>query len=270
MRLYAMVLPVILGYLPTQQQRVGDVEEARFISQAACACFTVALVALTASCPLPCSSKAQQICLFHLILGCALVLSLAVPSMLCWAPYFSCIRPVFHLLPHSFQLRVLQVFPYVFDAIKRLVGLVSFVVGSLFQMLRKPFGLLIGKSNAIGRLVPVCVSRYPPQSSSPAQANFNPQQVVELAAGGRLVAVGVAQSSSPARANFNLQQVVEAVELSVQSSNAIGRSVAVGASPHAQSSSPAQANFNSQQEVVELRVQEMASKDASTSGVHKP
>ncbi|XXG70986.1 hypothetical protein AAC387_Pa07g0339 [Persea americana] len=128
-------------------------------------------------------------------------------------------------------------------------------------MLRKPFGLLIGKSNAIRRLVSVGVSRYPPQSSSPAQANFKPQQVVELAAGGRLVAVGV---------DFNSQQVVEAVELSVQSSNAIGRSVAVGASPHAQSSSPAQANFNSQQEVAELRVQEVASKDASTSGVHKP
>ncbi|XXG70989.1 hypothetical protein AAC387_Pa07g0342 [Persea americana] len=231
MRLYAMVLTVILGYFPLQQQQQQR-EGARLYSQAASLCFTIALCALTASCRLPCYSKARQICLFHLILGCALLLSLSVPSMLCWAPYFSCMRPFFHLLPRPFQLRVLQFFRSVYGAIERLVGLVSYVVGSLFQMLRNPFGFLLVQIKAIRRLAAIGVSRHA-QSSSPAQANFNSQQVLEVR---------------------------------VQD-NGTGRLVAVGAGRHAQSSSPAQANFKSELEVVELRVQEVTSTDASTSGV---
>eukprot|EP00268_Persea_americana_P048727 TRINITY_DN5173_c0_g2_i3.p1 TRINITY_DN5173_c0_g2~~TRINITY_DN5173_c0_g2_i3.p1 ORF type:complete len:152 (-),score=9.03 TRINITY_DN5173_c0_g2_i3:759-1214(-) len=124
-RRYAMFLSVILSYLQvSQQQRQGGGggdEEARIYSQAASLCFSMALITLTTSSPLPCKSKALQIGLFHLILGCALPLSWAVPNILWWTPFLSCIRPFFHLLPDRFQLQILQFSRSVWNDIKLLL-----------------------------------------------------------------------------------------------------------------------------------------------------
>lgn len=166
-----MVLPVISGYLQSQPQHCGgDEEQARLYSQAAYLCFTVALVALTASGPLPSASKTLQSCLFLLILGCSLLLSLAAPDMLGWAPYFSCIRPLFHLLPAEFQLRIRHFSQPVWDNTKQLLILLS-NVPSRFWILQSSES----EWNAIAGLV--AAGAIPnAQHSSPAQANLNSLQ----------------------------------------------------------------------------------------------
>eukprot|EP00268_Persea_americana_P052733 TRINITY_DN5923_c0_g1_i3.p1 TRINITY_DN5923_c0_g1~~TRINITY_DN5923_c0_g1_i3.p1 ORF type:complete len:237 (+),score=26.62 TRINITY_DN5923_c0_g1_i3:173-883(+) len=172
---YAMVLPVILGYLQSQPQHCGGEEEqARLYSQAAYLCFTVALVALTASGPLPSASKTLQFCLFLLILGCSLLLSLAEPDVLGWAPYFSRIRPLFHLLPAEFQLRILHFSQSVWDNTKQLLTLLS-NVPSRFWILQSSES----EWNAVAGLV--AAGAIPnAQHSSPAQTNLNSLQAVKL------------------------------------------------------------------------------------------
>ena len=182
-RWYAMFLSVILSYLQlSQQQRQGGGggdEEARIYSQAAALCFSMALITLTTSSPLPCSSKALQIGLFHLILGCAFPLSWAVPIILWWTPFLSCIRPFFHLLPDRFRLHILQFSRSVWNDSKLLVSIASSYVVSIF-----PFPLTImhffqSQWNDTGRLVAAGASQNV-EPSSPIQANFNSQQVIEL------------------------------------------------------------------------------------------
>ncbi|XXG63223.1 hypothetical protein AAC387_Pa05g1461 [Persea americana] len=134
------ILPIFLAYLqlisqPQHHQGGGVGGEgnaaaaAHFDSLTASSlCFTIALISLTSSRPLP-ASRGLKICVFHLILGTAVLLSSSVPNMLMlrWLPYFSCIRPFFHLLPLPFQLPILHSSKSIWEATKRYVG-------SLFQI----------------------------------------------------------------------------------------------------------------------------------------
>lgn len=122
---HGVVLPMILEYLQLispQRQGGGQGEEAQFGSLTASLCFTMALIVLAAARPLPpSSSTVLKFCIFFLILGCASLLSLALPKFLSWLPYFSIFRPFFHLLPRRFQLRILQFSRTIWGALKRLV-----------------------------------------------------------------------------------------------------------------------------------------------------
>eukprot|EP00268_Persea_americana_P048716 TRINITY_DN5173_c0_g1_i1.p1 TRINITY_DN5173_c0_g1~~TRINITY_DN5173_c0_g1_i1.p1 ORF type:complete len:208 (-),score=21.30 TRINITY_DN5173_c0_g1_i1:825-1448(-) len=158
------ILSILLGYLQliSQQQCLQGVI-------ASSLCFTIALIALTASMPLP-PSKGLKICIFLLILGCVIPLSSALPNVVCWLPYLSCILPLFHLLPPRVQLRILNFSKILRDAIKRYVDF-------LFHMLPGPFQLQIlqfseSSWNVVIELVPVNASPGA-QSSPPAQANIN-------------------------------------------------------------------------------------------------
>lgn len=120
---FGVVLSVILGYLQSicqQQPPCGGciaVEQSRFNLQMVPVYFTIAL---TASTPPP-PSYLLKITLLLLILGFASLLASAVPKMLNWVPYFSCIRPFFQLLPHQFQVRILQFVSKIWNSIERLM-----------------------------------------------------------------------------------------------------------------------------------------------------
>lgn len=206
---YAMLLPVVLGYLQSISQQhhhhrgSGGDEGAHFNSQMASICFTIALVALTASRPIACSSKAAQICLFNLILGCALLLSSAVPNRLCWAPYFSCIRPLFHLLPRPFQLLILHFFQCFWDDLKQKVL-------HLFELLPDPFRRWILQFSHSARRLVAAGAGPNTQPSSPKQANFSSEQVelVELGVQGvSSTDASPSLRSSSSQAQLNLEQV---------------------------------------------------------------
>lgn len=123
---FGVVLSVILGYLQSicqQEVPCGGciaLEQSRFNLQMVPVYFTIALIALTASTPPP-PSYLHKITLLLLILGFASLLASAVPKMLNWVPYFSCIRPFFQLLPHQFQLRILQFVSKIWNSIERLM-----------------------------------------------------------------------------------------------------------------------------------------------------
>ncbi|XXG63229.1 hypothetical protein AAC387_Pa05g1466 [Persea americana] len=179
------ILPILLGYLQliSQQKRRQDVGVGEGNDTAAridslipsSLCFSLSLIALTASMPLP-PSKGLNICIFLLILGRVIPLSSAFPNVVCWLPYLSCILPLFHLLPPRVQLRILCFSKILRDAIKRYVG-------SLFHMLPVSFQLQIlqfseSSWNDMRQLVTVDASPDA-QSSPPAQANIN-LDMVEL------------------------------------------------------------------------------------------
>lgn len=96
---YEVFFPAILAYVQLVQQDFHSFTISLY--------FTISLVMFTASMPVP-SSKLYKISLFFLILACASHLSSSLPNMLSWLPYCSCINPLFHVLPHPFQLQILQ------------------------------------------------------------------------------------------------------------------------------------------------------------------
>ncbi|RWR83334.1 hypothetical protein CKAN_01208700 [Cinnamomum micranthum f. kanehirae] len=184
------ILPIILGYLqliPQQQRRQGEGGGEGNAAAAAARCdsliasslsFTIALIALTASIPLP-PSKGLKICIFHLMLGCVIPLSSALPNVVCWLPFLSCIRPLFDLLPPRLQLRILHFSEILCDAIKCYVAF-------LFHMLPDPFQTQIlqifeSSWNVIVELVTVDASRDAQSSPpAPAQVNINLDMVESL------------------------------------------------------------------------------------------
>lgn len=133
---FGAVLPVILGYL----LRYACHQEAAQCGvcvgnwQLVSLCLTIALVAESASMPLP-SCNFSKIVILCLTLVGASLLSSSVPPKLAWVPYFSCVRPLFHFLPQAFRHRILQHFEKVWDDIKRLATVYTYKLLDLFRRL---------------------------------------------------------------------------------------------------------------------------------------